>query len=362
MISKKQLFAGMSLALMTAFIFSACLSELDFDLPENESTNIAIVSQLTDGNPAQIITSVKTVAPFQGFNQEQPILGAQVSLLDENGNTQTLPAVADGLYATLVNDFEVVTGESYQLRVVINGNEYVSEFEKLHAVPKASQITHSPITRNELNDFSNIVENPYLQFFIDTPLTADNSDEKVYLKWDFDTVYRFIETTLGVPFPPTAKVCYYTELLSLDMITVFNGPESRNAVLEGDFLLEEPLDHRFARGFYLNVYQQSLSEGAFQYWNQIRAITDLSGNFFEDPPGQIRSNFQNINNPDEDVFGYFYATQIDTIRVKVESSDYNIPSICPAVSAPGMEGVRSTCFDCLMQPFSTLEKPSFWED
>lgn len=359
----KQLHILLILTLVSSCFFSGCLSELEFDLPEQATRNIAIVANLNKSSSGSaIVVDIKRVAVYGGFNQEDPINNAQVSLLDEAGNSVDVPWLSGGYYYSNISGLTVETGMRYQLNVEVDGKQYESTFERLHPVPEADKIEHSAIGRNELNDFGNIVENRYIQFFINTPLIPEGSSEKVYLKWDFVGVYRYIETMLPGPFAPQANVCYITRQLGLDEVAIFNGPESREETLENNFLLEEPLDHRFSRGFYLNVSQQSMSQGAYEYWDQLKKITDLSGNFFEDPPGKISSNLRNITDPDEEVFGNFRVTQTKIVRVKVETSDYLISPICPQVGDPSDETIRKSCFDCLSESNSTLEKPIYWED
>jgi len=103
-----------------------------------------------------------------------------------------------------------------------------------------------------------------------------------------------------------------------------------------------------------------LSQGAFEYLEQIKTITDLSGNFFEDPPGKIIGNFQNINDPDEEVFGYFYATQTDTVRSFVSTTDYEARPECPGTGAVNDPSISRKCFDCLLEINSTTTKPDYW--
>jgi len=334
-----------------------CLSEVEIDVPENVSDNIAIVGQLYNSS---VVVRVTGLTSYVGFSQPILIDDASVQLFDESGSFINVPNSGQGVYQTQNISLPIFPGNRYQLKVSINGKTYESTLETLFSVPEATSVEHNDIFRSELNDFGNIVENRYIQFLINTPLSTVGSVEKSYLKWDFDAVYRFIETTPAIPFPPTPKTCYYPQILGIDEIAIFNGPESRLTTLENEFLIEEPLDHRFSRGFYFNVSQQSLSEGAYNYWEQVQAITDLSGNFFEDPPGKIIGNFKNPDDPAEEVFGYFYATQAIVTRVFVKSSDYQISSICPAVAPFGDTSIRRTCFNCLSHPNSSLNKPSYW--
>lgn len=351
------------IVLITLSVLSifGCLSEIEIDLPENSVDNIVIVSQLSKGEPSQIEVRISALTSFVGVEDPIALENADVSLVNENGNSELIPHVGNGEYNAPIKNLAINAGESYQLVVELDGSRYESDFEKLTAVPEAINIEHTEIIRSELNDAGNIVDGRYLQFFINTPLTSPRTDEKVYLKWDFTGVYKFVETTEDSAFPPVTKTCYISQILNLDKIAIYNGPESRETLLEREFIIEEALDARFARGFYLTVFQQTLSQRAFEYWEQIKTITDLSGNFFEDPPGKIFGNFKNVNDPNDEVFGFFYATQTDTIRVHVAAETYeNVFPVCPGTGSPMDETIRFSCFDCLREINSTTTKPSYW--
>jgi len=129
-------------------------------------------------------------------------------------------------------------------------------------------------------------------------------------------------------------------------------------------LYEATIGFQYRQGLYLNVFQQSLSEGAFQYWDQIDKLLERNGNMFESPVGEIISNFENVVTPNEDVFGYFYATEIDTFHVAVDSLFTNSPGVyCPPPLPPPPGGgcAVEICCDCLQAPISTTTRPEYWQ-
>jgi len=48
----------------------------------------------------------------------------------------------------------------------------------------------------------------------------------------------------------------------------------------------------YAEGYYLSVYQQAISEQAYEYWRQINLLTNRDGSIFEQPSGKIITNFR----------------------------------------------------------------------
>lgn len=346
-------------------LLPGCLDEISFDSPENQLENLAIQGKLIKGAPSVVSVSIARVSAFSGFDQPMPVEPARVSLLDENGNALDLVASGPGLFQLEIDDnqagFAIREGHAYQIKVVMQaGLSYESGLEPLLPVPHALSMDIELSSRGEINEVGNIVENPYLQFFIHTPLTAANNSQRSFLKWEMEGCYRFIESTPNSSAFP--KTCYNKDAVSLGKVIVFDGPASGAGSLDSrHLLLDTKQDYRFSQGYYLTVYQQSLSESAFDYWDQVSQVVERSGGFFEPAPGKIKGNIRNADDPEEEVFGYFYATVQDTFRLRVRPEDAYYPtSFCLSSFAAGER--NAVCFNCLLRPNSSLEKPDYWED
>lgn len=363
-----KLFTKLSYALGTLLLMGlgSCLSEIDLAAPPSTANNLAITATLLKSSPSTLHVTVSQVDNFSGFSTPIPVNDAQVFLLNEQGEGISVPLQFEGIYRLTIPDngsMAIEEGQSYQLQInTIEGKTYTSSFEKLNAVPTASGLTYELETREDINEFEDIVDQTFIRFFINTPLTADSGGDKAVLKWDMTGTYRFVESLDERENIPSQKSCYVSEILQRERPVVFNGNESPRSVLEKQFIIEEELNHRFARGYYLTVRQQSISEEAFEYWESIRKVVDISGNFFEAPPGKIRGNFSNTADPEEDVFGYFSAIQEDTIRLFVSPADIDqiILPLCPGSVAVGQEPPRFICFECLLLPNSSSQKPDYW--
>ena len=89
---------------------------------------------------------------------------------------------------------------------------------------------------------------------------------------------------------------------------------------------------------------------------------------------KLQSNVENINDPDEDVFGYFYVSQATDIRVKVDSvrtycargpaqGGTDLVGDCvldPRTRRPEV-GADPLCCDCRTVPGVSTVKPDWWE-
>lgn len=355
------------LALLALLGLGGCLSQIDLPAPPSDAENIAITATLRKDALSVLDVRVVQVDNFSGFSAPIPIDNAIIFLKDDLGNESFVPLRFSGQYQRVLQGGEgevvVEAGRSYQLEVNLGtGKVYTSSFEPLSNVPKASALSYSVETREAINESGNIVDQNFVRFFIDTPLRTNGADTKAVLKWDMEGVHKIVESVPANVQVPNQKTCYIFEDLQLERPVVFNGNESGKEVLEKQFIIEERVDSRFAQGFYLVVRQQAITEGAFDYWESIRKVVDRSGNFFDEPPGKIRGNFSNLDNPDEDVFGYFTPVQEDTIRLYIPPSalDVVIFPECPATIPEGQEPPRAFCFDCLLLRNSTTQRPDFW--
>nr|HMQ60440.1 hypothetical protein [Flavilitoribacter sp.] len=142
----------------------------------------------------------------------------------------------------------------------------------------------------------------------------------------------------------------------------FNGTELFSDELPGYPVYETAPNYRFHEGYYLNLIQESLSSGAYEYWRQTQELLNRTGSMFESPVGKVQSNFKSLDDETEDVFGYFYATRQDTIRLYVRPEIAGSPpSLCPpSVPAGGRPCPIAVCCNCLDQANSSTAKPWYW--
>ena len=86
---------------------------------------------------------------------------------------------------------------------------------------------------------------------------------------------------------------------------------------------------------------------------------------FEPAAGKVITNMRSLNDPQEEVVGFFYATEIDTIRTYVSPEMAGLPdTLCIPWPIPPEVPVDSPyiCIDCRIEPRSTFVKPSYWPD
>jgi hypothetical protein len=119
----------------TCLVFTACQEEIDLDL-KNAQTKTVIEGNITNtGDPATVLVSQTTAFKdslfYKGLN------GAVVTVTDGNNHTDTLQPITglgvDGVYASFTLQTQV--GQTYHLKVEVNGNTYESTSQVFPATP-----------------------------------------------------------------------------------------------------------------------------------------------------------------------------------------------------------------------------------
>jgi hypothetical protein len=120
-------------------------------------------------------------------------------------------------------------------------------------------------------------------------------------------------------------------------------------------VLKIPYDSR--EPYFVQVRLRSLTESAYQFWRTVSEQINNSGGIFDKPPITIKGNVFNVDNPDEQVLGFFgvssiYETQMYISRDHITELPFGV--INPTYNEfPG-------CRECEVGPFRTDIKPEGW--
>lgn len=356
-----------SALLVLSFLLTSCLEEIDIKVPENEQSSVVIQGKLVVGEETIASVNISRLFDFT-IGSIRPVFASEVSLLNEDGDVFELQDVGQGNYRlNLTREFpgEVFeVGRPYQLRVrTFDGRTYVSLPERAVPVPKAESLNFEIQQKEVVNLIGDIELKDFVVFSVDTPLRANEENGNTRLCWEVIRTYQVTDSPITAAEP---KVCYLTENVGVTEIRALDASE-----LDADSLVDyevytSNISTAFGEGFYLSLVQESLSERAGEYFAQIAENSERTGSMFQSPPGKIRSNFVNQEDPDDEAFGYFYVTQHDTIRVYVPPGAVDSPPpTCPPpngglVREDGSCGF-ALCCDCLSSPNATTVKPHFWE-
>lgn len=226
---------------------------------------------------------------------------ATVVVSDDKGLSIPLPEVETGTYR--VDNFHGVVGNTYTLHIqTSDGNRYTSSGEKMLPVQAIDQLEYEFRFYDLLfiNAAGNARVIPMDAFYIYAKV-KDPAETGNYYRWISDGIFEFFSVTDN----PAIKQCWAAKdrlesKLELKDDTFINGQEFRQLVCIIPY--DRPTQ------YLVNIYQQSLTEDAHQFWKMSAAQQVSAGSLFDPPPSPVRGNIVNTADPEETVLGYFGAS------------------------------------------------------
>jgi hypothetical protein len=353
------------IALLVAGI-AGCLDKINLDIPKGTEATIVIQGKLLKGNPSVISVNIRRLFDFTSASRDQ-VAVREVLLIDEEGRSVELESPSLGYYELEIPEnaswFSIETGQSYQLRVAtLDGRTYESMMEPLLATPEPAGLRAEIIQKQVERKPEEFIDKDFVRFFITAPLSTSEGGQKVRLRWEMTKTYRITDSPgVGEGEP---KTCYVMESADIQHVDIFDGTAARENTLTDYVLFDEPIGSLFAEGYYLTAYQEALSEEAFRYWDNIDDLIERTNSILEPPAGKIRGNFRNVNEPDDEAFGIFYAVEQKVVRLFISPEFAGNPTkLCPpnVPPPPGGGCPLPPCCNCLdAGDFSTLIKPPYW--
>lgn len=352
------------IAVCCALFLSSCLEQINLDIPRENQDNLAVQGKILKGNPSTIRVGILKIFDFTASQRFIDV--KTVKVIDEAGVELEIPKSGEGNYYIEIPEgdpnFEINFGKSYKLSVLTFAGQLIeSTYEPLLPVPQPENLTATLITENIELIEGEVTPFDRIQFALNTPLQVPGEAEKSRLLWEFVETYEITDSPMEFGVDP--KTCYISKMVGINDIQVLNANEVNADRLENYNFFKRNVIYTMAQGYYMTVYQKSLSKTAYEYWDHVAQSLIRTGNMFESPVGKIRSNMVNVNNLDEEIFGFFYATAQDTVRVYVSPELAGSPNIhCPpnVPPPPGGGCPVLVCCDCLDEEGSSLVKPEWW--
>jgi len=295
-----------------------------------------------------------------GDTTSDPALNAQVSIVNGKGEKANYVEQQNGVYVVDNELFRGREGESYYLEIKLeNGKEYQTEPQTIPAKVAPQALNFSIETEQSVNGFNVVVEKTFIKLFIDTPLKKEG--ENLYLRWRTDEVYSFTDEACGGLDMP--RTCYINIISPQDIVTL-SGRDLSEGVIQNIPVFTKILEPRtpeFETKHAFNVYQQSITKSAFEYLENVNKVALQDGSIFDAPPAAIRGNLFNVNDPNEQVLGFFEVSSIDTIRTFVRPIDfldkYTFIKYCKNTFP---DRFTRDCCECLTIDGSTTVQPDYW--
>lgn len=374
------------LLVFLAIMGFACVSPYEAEI-EDEPRLISIEASLIKGEEEQrVLVSTTASLDYPVFF---PVRGCEVSLLDEFDNTYSYGEVSGGIYKASIPDEELVFGRYYKLRVIsAEGIVYESDYEILNPGIEVDSLYY------EIEDkVDNISGEAYsgLQFYLDVKA---EDDESRYFRWRIDETYEYesfapisyyyLDET-HVPNYPADEWEFFTcwkegEISGLFQSSTMNLTQNEKKRIYLNYVSART--ERLRIKYSLLVRQYTLSENAYEYFEQNRLAIEEGDGLYTRQPRQPITNFMNVEDDTERVLGYFWVSTQTSKRIFVsQMEDLDVPAdecayweFDPLVDGEGpfpiyiyddkdngklYTGLRD-CFECTRRG-GTNVKPDYWE-
>lgn len=343
--------------ILVTFATASCIDEIP--LETNGEVDLLVIAGSINNGPGPYQVRIGRSGDFSEdqLGISSPVTGANVIMRASNGTFSNMVESSPGIYETTDLNFKGEIGNAYSLEVVTaDGETYQSTAEKMLPVPAITGIETTVVTEQVLNSNNSLQDVQMIKYFVSTSIPPDN--EGVGLKWNFGSIYEFLERENPATPLVSPKVCYVKQLIDLNKVVVQEGNLGERVDVNRKEVFKQELDFRYSSKYCFHLYQQSLTPTAYEFWNKVEQLIGRTGSLFEAPPGKINGNITNSNS-DEEILGYFYATAIDTMRLYTTPRDLDL--VIRQACASDDPDLVDICFNCTLLTNSTLNKPIYWE-
>jgi len=371
-----------------------CIEEYNRGNLYDHEGSIAVSGWINDVPGKQVI-SISRATPLS-ISIRDPLTNCNVEVHDNMGNIFLFSEITKGNYSYTFTENEVQVGRKYKLVFVTQeGKVYESDFEEMLAAPAPKNIYY----RFDTVDTRIIGEEVIgLRFYTDFD---DAGGETGYYKLEVWETYEFHTRFQEVfwmnngvfddlPTDSLVSICYITE--KTDDIFLISGKNlNENTIDNFPLNFVSNKTQRLRYGYSPELRILGLSKKAYTYWNNQKKILEESGGLFETQPPSAIGNIFSLDDPGENVIGYFGASGVRSTRIFVPRNilpDYEVQQYCEPspmpdfymqrlqrmgkgyaffVNYPNEYGVETLhivskpCFNCLSFDGSTDEKPYYWD-
>ena len=254
------------------FLLFACEKVVIVELPPSQNL-VVVQGWLTDSLGNQSIRLTRSNG-FSENTQVPAIENAQVIVQSRNGEVFTYTYQSDGFYNANI-PYRGTPGEEYRLRIVINGEEIRSEWDRM---PGGVSIGNLEVDSFEENDPNN--SDQQITIFYPKIMTSDPENQANFYRWIF---YKNSQ--------------------------VFSSPEpitiQNDRLFDGNLIPNNFQIFGYDSGDEMTVQLQSISSGSHSYLSLLKSQITTPGTSSGTTPAIVEGNLFYTDDDSELVLGYF---------------------------------------------------------
>ncbi len=328
--------------------------------PETVSviTSLVVEGEITD-QPGPYTVRLSRTADYSYKSLNLFETGATVVISDNLGNQETLKEQSPGgAYQTSVAGILGVPGRSYKLTIQTKGGKrYESAPEVMPAAPPIQKLYYEA---NYTAPTATTAGKQSWSVFLDTkdPDTLGNYYKWSWANYDFTEVCQktFVTRTSSYTGLYCCSECWNITRC-YNCISINSDANINGKAISRQFIADVPFTS--LSRYYIEVEQQALSKGAYEFWKSVRQLTANTGGLFDAAPSTVQGNIRCVSDAAEPVYGYFGATGVSATYLQVDrSSGKGSPTVDFPVNVP--YPTKPPCIVCENGLYRTPIKPRWW--
>jgi len=345
-------FAGICTILGLALLLKSCVKPYQ---PDTASIPRALVVEgLITDQPGPYTVRLTWTADYTATSLNYLVTGATVTLFDNAGNAEVLQGNANGgIYQT--QTMRGIPGRSYWITIQLNGKTYQSNAEVLRLPPPIKQLYYK--YKYSPAELTNDLRNGW-DVYVDTqdPDTLGNYYRWSWTHYEFQDACYITESPTGNIGLPCCSACWDISRCYSNCITISSDASINGKAISGQYITTVP--YTSTDKYYLEVEQQALSPGAYQFFNSVNKLVSNTGGLFDAAPSSVQGNIRCVTDPAETVYGYFGAAGSTVQAIKVDRSKDAVGN--PVTPLQVTVDSRATCVECENSIYRTPNQPRWW--
>lgn len=292
------------------------------------ASNYLVVEGVINTGPDSTIIRLSRTVPLSSSAGTTPEAGATVAVESDANTSYPLTETGNGHYVTA--GLNLSSSNKYRLKITTSDNKaYQSDFV---AVKNSQPIDSVNYTVNGNGVEVNVSSH-------------DPSNNTKYYRWDYNetwiihSAYYSSEMLVKNPdtilYRPATNQIYtcWTSAASNDIVLGSTAKLSRDVIVNTPIAFVPSTSEKVGVRYSILVKQYALTPDAFNYWQQLRKITEQLGGIFDPQPSEITGNIHCITIPSEPVIGYISAGQVSQKRIFIDNK--NLPAWSPITPNAG---------------------------
>ena len=338
-------------------VLAGCVTPFEGNF--KDQPNAVVVQGFISNEPGPHTIHLVRPANYSFAGYSVGVRNAKVYITDNTGLREDLIETDNsGQYKT--QSLQGVVGREYVLHFEVDGKTYESRPEKILAPLPIERIYEEP----SIGFDPNINQNRQVgwKIFIDAQDPAETGN---YYRWNAlhykrVTTCGSVKDRFGVPLYriECCGNCWdIVRCSGTDCINIAN-----DALINGKKIVRQevatvPIGCRDK--YYLEVEQHSISRDSYVFWKTVRQLLQNTGGVFDVAPSAIPGNVTCVEEPNEQVLGFFSAVGIARVAFTVDRTASEFVNCPPGLPDP--PGFPAPCTTCEESIYRTPRQPRYWD-